>query len=148
MTLGFIFNYVVFLWFFWEGVLYWLMDWLALNANSWSNSWTNHRLISSTKRSVFSGVRVTRSLVVYAYFVDRWLSFCTFSFGHCVVCPSSKYGFWLPLWYLQTLLETRHILLLDSKQFYVIKFVSDLRQVGVFSRVLWFPPPIKLTATI
>jgi predicted nucleic acid-binding Zn ribbon protein len=26
------------------------------------------------------------------------------SFGHCVVCSSSIYGFWLPLWYLQTLL--------------------------------------------
>ena len=25
-------------------------------------------------------------------------------FGHCVVCSSSIYGFWLPLWYLQTLL--------------------------------------------
>ena len=54
--------------------------------------------------SVFSGVRVTRSLVVYVCFVDRCLSFCTFSFGHCVVCSSSIYGFWLPLWYLQTLL--------------------------------------------
>jgi len=32
------------------------------------------------------------------------LSFCTFSFGHCVVCSSSIYGFWLPLWHLQTLL--------------------------------------------
>ena len=53
---------------------------------------------------VFSGVRVTRSLVLYVCFVDRCLSFCTFSFGHCVVCPSTKYGFWLPLWYLQTLL--------------------------------------------
>ena len=30
----------------------------------------------------------------------------------------------------------------------VIKFVSDLRQVGGFLRVFWFPPPIKLTATI
>jgi hypothetical protein len=29
------------------------------------------------------------------------LSFCTFSFGHCVVC-SSLYGFWLPLWYAQS----------------------------------------------
>ena len=28
---------------------------------------------------------------------------CTFSFGHCVVCPLI-YGFWLPLWYLQTFL--------------------------------------------
>ena len=33
-------------------------------------------------------------------------------------------------------------------QHYVIKFVSDLRQVGGFLRVLLFPPPIKLTATI
>jgi hypothetical protein len=31
---------------------------------------------------------------------------------------------------------------------YVIKFVSDLRQVGGFVRVLRFPLPIKLTATI
>ena len=52
----------------------------------------------------FSGVRVTQSLVLYACFVDRCLSFCTFSFGHYVVCPSSIYGFWLSLWYLQALL--------------------------------------------
>ena len=52
---------------------------------------------------VFSGVRVTRSLVLYVCFVDRCLSFCAFSFDHCVVCSSSIYGFWLPLWYLQTL---------------------------------------------
>ena len=35
-----------------------------------------------------------------------------------------------------------------SIQHYVIKFVSDLRQVCGFLRVLQFPPPIKLTATI
>ena len=52
----------------------------------------------------FSGVPVTRSLVLYACFVDHCLSFCTVSFVHCVVCSSSIYGFWLPLWYLQTLL--------------------------------------------
>ena len=34
-----------------------------------------------------------------------------------------------------------------SIQHYVIKFVSDLQQVGGFLLVLWFPPPIKLTAT-
>jgi hypothetical protein len=33
-------------------------------------------------------------------------------------------------------------------QHYVIKFVSDLRQVGGFLRVLRFLPPIKLTATL
>ena len=35
-----------------------------------------------------------------------------------------------------------------SIQHCVIKFVSDLRQVCGFLRVLQFPPPIKLTATI
>jgi hypothetical protein len=35
-----------------------------------------------------------------------------------------------------------------SIQHYVIKFVSDLRQGGGFLRMLRFPPPIKLTATI
>ena len=34
------------------------------------------------------------------------------------------------------------------QQHYVIKFVSDLRQVGGFLWVLRFPPPIKLTTTI
>jgi hypothetical protein len=43
--------------------------------------------------TVFSGVRVTQSLVLYVCFVGRCLSFCTFSFGHCVVCSSSIYGF-------------------------------------------------------
>ena len=35
-----------------------------------------------------------------------------------------------------------------SIQLYEIPFGSDLRQICGFPRVLWFPPPIKLTATI
>jgi len=35
-----------------------------------------------------------------------------------------------------------------SLQRSVIKFVSALRQVGGFLWVLWFPPPIKLSAAI
>jgi hypothetical protein len=45
---------------------------------------------------VFSGVRVTRSLVLCVCFVDLCLSFCPFSFGHCVVCLSTIYRFRLP----------------------------------------------------
>jgi hypothetical protein len=45
---------------------------------------------------VFSGVRVTRSLVLCVCFVDGFLFFCPFSFGHCIVCSSSIYGLWLP----------------------------------------------------
>ena len=89
-------------------------------------------LVHLRSSPVFSGVHVTRSLVLCVCFVDRCLSICTFSFGHCVVCyskygfcvcfvdrclsfcpvsfghcvvcSSSIFGFWLPLWYLQTLL--------------------------------------------
>ena len=34
---------------------------------------------------------VTLSLVLFLCFVDPCLSFCTFSFGHCVECSSSIY---------------------------------------------------------
>jgi hypothetical protein len=55
---------------------------------------THPELLSSLP--IFSGFRVTRSLVLYVCFVDRCWSFCTCSFGHCVVCSSLIYGFWLP----------------------------------------------------
>ena len=35
-----------------------------------------------------------------------------------------------------------------SIQYYVIKFVCGLQQVGGFLRLFWFPPPIKLTTKI
>jgi hypothetical protein len=69
-----------------------------------SGEWTAYPSKAPEFTPVFSGVRVTRSLVLYVCFVDRYLSFCPFSFGHCVVCPSLIYEFWLSLWYLQTLL--------------------------------------------
>ena len=63
---------------------------------------------------VFSVVRVTRSWVLCVCLVDRFLSFCPFSFGHCAVCPSI-YGFWLPLWYLKTLIDIDDVLFLGKK---------------------------------
>jgi hypothetical protein len=58
-------------------------------------------VICSTKphSKLLASVRVIVVLVsprVMLCFVDRCLSFCPFSFGHCGVCPS-LYGFWLPL---------------------------------------------------
>jgi hypothetical protein len=47
----------------------------------------------SSLTPVFSGVRVTRSIVLCLSFVDHCLPFCTFSSDHCVVCSSSIYGF-------------------------------------------------------
>ena len=54
---------------------------------------------------VVSKVRVTRSLVLCVCFAD----FYPFSIGNCVVYSSSIYWFWLPLWYLQTLLVKESI---------------------------------------
>ena len=62
----------------------------------------------------FSEVCVARSLVLCVCFVDRCLSFCTFSFDHCVVCSSSIYGFWLPLDTLCQSLCFRIFLMEDS----------------------------------
>jgi hypothetical protein len=70
----------------------------------------NHYL-SPLMMWVRCGVRVTRSLVLCVCFIDHCLSFCIFSFGHCVVCSSSIYEFWLPLWYLQSLLRIRVLLI-------------------------------------
>ena len=63
---------------------------------------------------VFIGVRVTQSLNVCVCFVYRSFCFCAFYFGHCVVCSSSIYGVWLPLWYIQTLHWKTDISNLDS----------------------------------
>ena len=49
----------------------------------------------------FRGTLVHFRFLVVLCVVDRCLFFCNFSFGHCVVCSSSIYGLWLPLWYLQ-----------------------------------------------
>jgi hypothetical protein len=76
---------------------------------------------------VFSGVRDTRSLVLYVCFVDRCLSFCTFSFGHCVVCLSSIDGFQLHLLYLVKLysfqwlqkMSPRYIMIISSSMFHL-----------------------------
>jgi len=51
-----------------------------------------------------SGVRGAQS---FSFLCNILISFfffiCPFSFGHCIIYPSSIYDFWLPLWYLQTL---------------------------------------------
>jgi len=54
----------------------------------------------------------TRSLVLCVCCVDRCLSFWPSSFGHYAVCPTSIFGFLLPLWYHQTLLNVIVVLYL------------------------------------
>ena len=86
--------------------LYWDLNLIeACSTQSWCKKYKKSTLTRSPP--VYSGVRVTESLVLCVCFVDRCLFFCTFSFDHySVVCSSSIYGFWLALWYLQTVLIT------------------------------------------
>jgi len=75
---------------------------------------------------LFSGVRVTRSLVLYVCFVDRCLSFCIFSFGHWVVCSSSIYVFDWPFWYLETLLTLVLINYFISDMSFLIHYCDSM----------------------
>jgi hypothetical protein len=61
------------------------------STNSEGTAYCYIKKLYAESTPVLSGVRVTRSLVLYVCFVERFLSFCTFSFG--VVCSSSIYGF-------------------------------------------------------
>ena len=83
---------------------------------------------------VFSGVRVTRSLVLCICFVDRCLSFC----------PSSIYGFWLPLSYLQALLRLTAYSKKRCIQCYYDKTAPTLSRVIRLLLYLHFPSLVCL----
>ena len=116
-----------------------------------SGSFRHHWQILTSTYLVDKIYLYENSLILCLCFVDRCSSFSAFSFGHCVVCSfrftDSDYSFGIfKLWLHTTIIYMFSIDFLYSIQHYVIKFVSDFRQVGGFLRVLRFPPPIKLTA--
>ena len=90
------------------------------------------RLFLNVSKGLKCSVRVVLSLVFC--FVHHCLSFCPFSTYAISAYHHSCYEF-----------ESQSG---RGVQHYVIKFVSDLRQVSGFLRALRFPPPIKLTVTI
>ena len=111
-------NYTINLsWFLWLLLVQWVVMYLCVSGivffiSSLTTSYKRVLLVEQELLTLqehmssplgISGVRVARSLVLCACFVDRCFSFCTFSFDHCVVCSSSIYGLWLHLWYLQLL---------------------------------------------
>ena len=58
-----------------------------------SDGWTISAIIKCSIKKTPGCI----TYVVHPGFVDRCLSFGTFSFDHFVVCSSPMYGFWLPL---------------------------------------------------
>jgi predicted nucleic acid-binding Zn ribbon protein len=56
------------------------------------------------------------------FFDIRILITSLVSFGHCVVCSSSIYGFWLPLWYLLTIVLSVLLRYTDSDYLPLVSF--------------------------
>ena len=77
----------------------------------------------------------------------------TVHIGACYVClqyMDSLLYIWNENPYTEANITSPHIYIRGiyfTSLYMVIKFVSDLPQVGGFLWALWFPPPIKLTAT-
>ena len=100
---------------------------------------------------VFSGVRVTRSFVLCVCVVDRCLSFFFWPLFFRAVVVVFVWQLDLPLsvQFVPIILEFVSSYPAHGDvylmQHYVIKCVSDLRQVGGFLWVLRFPPPIELS---
>ena len=75
----------------------------------------------------FCEVRFTRSLVLCAWFVY----ICPFVLFHCVVCSSSIYGFWLPLWYHQALL-TYYSMTVRTVWYILLVILLQFERCGIF----------------
>ena len=56
-----------------------------------------------SSRPVLGRVLVAQSLFFCVMSCRFYFVLLSFSFDHCVVCPSLTFGFWLPLWYLLTI---------------------------------------------
>ena len=102
---------------------------IVSTSRSFPHSWLITRFVTRVTRrvSLVEHELITLTGVIALNLGLKWCSCCAvFSslcgvlwvvvcpFGHCVVCPSI-YGFWLPLWYLQTLLYWKWIWCIRSR---------------------------------
>jgi hypothetical protein len=78
---------------------------------------TRHRKVKRRETSDIFDVRFKQACRLVSVWFGQVSLFTTFSFGHCVVC-SSIYGFWLPLWYIQTLLNWLVLLIVFQLTYY------------------------------
>ena len=89
----------------------------------------------------FCWIRATGSPVLCVCFVDRFLSFCTFSIGHCVASSFSIYGFLLPLWYLQTLLIKQYFVsTIDSwsNKLVILRNEKQFVYIALLMTIIWW----------
>jgi hypothetical protein len=105
----------------------------------------NRNTRSTCPTSVFTGIGQTLMSRPALHHTHK--PFTPFHIYHYTICNAHHYTIHVTPFSIHYLLVVSSNLFhgeVYSIQHYVIKFVSDLRQVGGF---LWFHPPIKLTAT-
>ena len=91
----------------------WPRIWSTFMTYHWVCSWSNTTGATSGAGTAYpSGAPSSPPVFLrglccsFFSFLCSGLLIVVCHFVHCVVCPSSIYGFWLPLWYLHTLLVT------------------------------------------
>ena len=90
------------------------------------------------------------SLYCLSFFDIRFLITPMVSFGHCVVCHSSTYGFWLPLWYHLTIVLS--VLLRHTASNYSFHIIWPLCCLSFFDTrflvTLWYHLAIVLSVLL
>ena len=88
--------------------IFWPLYYLSFNLRYllaivfWLPLWYLLAIVLSVLQYTVSGYPygIFWPLYCLSFFNIRFLVTPMVSFGHCIVCPSSIYGFWLPLWHL------------------------------------------------
>ena len=114
------------------------------NCGFWLHLWYLVTIVSSLL------LRITASDYPFGIFwpfhrlsyFDLWLRITPLvPFGHCIVCPTSIYGFWLPLWYLLAIVSS--VLLRSTVSDYPFGIIWPLHRLSYFDLWLRITPLVS-----
>ena len=92
---------------------------ILLICSIYSNS-SHARVLLGSSDTILKADTLGCSIFLFLHSVF-WITVCPFSLSYCVVCPSLIYRFWLPLWYLQTLLSEWKELVKTISNWYLLR---------------------------
>ena len=75
-----------------------------------------------------------KEIIICEVFCRLLFVVCLSSFRHCIVCRSSIYFFWLPLWYLVVIVLS--VVLLSTASYYHFGILWSLYCVSFYLRLL------------
>ena len=107
--------------------------------------WNSHLMVlfQNCVRQSRSPTKMAATVQLHCYWKQLWSRWAItgsweplVSFGHCVVCPLI-YRFWLPCWYLQTLLKQ---LTLNMRSQFQVPNNHNCKEVQINVVTLWWSP--------